>query len=84
MVIHLRLRGDRSPRGKTFEITTREQIFAPEKRGLSFIRLSGLRFFHAGNGIPIPAPQRGAVSATAGTHCAEPTMLSVLRVITEM
>ncbi len=66
--VHVRLSGNASPEGKTFEITTREQVFAPVLRGLSFIRLRGLRVRHAGNGIPIPPPQRGAISATQGTH----------------
>jgi hypothetical protein len=68
MTIHVRLAKDASPQGKTFEITTREQVFAPTTRALNYIRLSGFRIFHAGNGIPIPPPQRGAVSATAGHH----------------
>ena len=68
MSIHLRLAGNESPAGKTFEITTREQVFAPVIRGLNYIRVSGFRIFHAGNGIPIPPPQRGALSATAGHH----------------
>ncbi|MBM3500932.1 MAG: right-handed parallel beta-helix repeat-containing protein [Armatimonadetes bacterium] len=66
--LHVRLAEDEAPEGKTFEITTREQVFAPTLRGLSYIRLSGLRVLHAGNGIPIPPPQRGAISATQGTH----------------
>ena len=66
--VHVRLADDASPEGKTFEITTREQVFAPVLRGLSYIRLSSLHVLHAGNGIPIPPPQRGAISATAGTH----------------
>ncbi len=68
MTIHLRLAKDSSPVGKTFEITTREQVFAPTTRALNYIRLSGFRVFHAGNAIPIPPPQRGAISATAGHH----------------
>ncbi|MHB0939679.1 MAG: right-handed parallel beta-helix repeat-containing protein [Armatimonadota bacterium] len=68
MALHLRLAGDRSPEGLVFDITTREQVFAPVTRFLNYIRLQGFRFFGAGNGVPIPPPQRGAVSANAGHH----------------
>ena len=68
MTIHVRLAGDKSPTGKVFEITTREQVFAPTTRALNFIRVSGFKIFRAGNGVPIPPPQRGALSATAGHH----------------
>jgi hypothetical protein len=68
MTVHVRLAGDKSPEGQTFEITTREQVFAPTARALNYLRVSGFKVFHAGNGIPIPPPQRGALSATAGHH----------------
>lgn len=68
MVVHVRLAGDAAPGGQTFEITTREQVFAPVERYLNFIRVKGLCMFHAANGVPIPPPQRGLLSATAGHH----------------
>jgi len=57
-----------SPEGRSFELTCREQVFAPVKRGLCYIGISGFRIYHAANAVPIPPPQRGAVSATAGHH----------------
>lgn len=68
MTIHLRLAGDRDPNGLTFEITTREQVFAPSERYLNYIRVSGFRMLHAATGVPIPWPQRGLISAGAGHH----------------
>ncbi len=68
ITIHLRLRGDEDPNGTVFEITTREQVFAPSERYLNYIKLSGLTFRHAANPVPIPRPQRGMVSAFGGHH----------------
>jgi len=65
--VHVRLKDDSSPAGRTFELTTREQVFAPAER-TSFIRLKGLRVFHAANAVPIPLPQHGAISAATGHH----------------
>ncbi len=47
-------------------MTTQEQVFAPAEKYLGFIRLSGLHFAHAANGIPVP--QLGMVSASRGHH----------------
>ncbi len=68
MTIHLRLVDDADPNECEFEITTREQVFAPVERYLNYIRVKGFRMFHAANGVPIPPPQRGLLSATAGHH----------------
>jgi len=64
--ILLRLPFDQSPEGLVFEITTREQAFAPREVGKNFIRLQGLNFEHAGNGLGVP--QFGMVSPTAGKY----------------
>jgi len=64
--IHLRLRGDADPNGLAFQVTTREQVFAPSTPGLGYIRVSGFRFEHAADGIPVP--QRAMVSASRGHH----------------
>lgn len=66
--LQIRLADDASPIGRSFELTCREQVFAPLKRGLCYIGISGLRIFHSANAVPIPPPQRGALSATAGHH----------------
>ncbi len=62
---HVRLSDD-APAGHIIEITTREQAFAPLNPGLSFIRVKGITFQHAGNGYPVP--QRGLVSTAGGNH----------------
>ena len=64
--IYLRLWEDADPKGVTFEVTTREQIFAPREQCLGYIRVSGFHFEHAADGIPIP--QRAMVSAARGHH----------------
>ena len=64
--IHLRLWGDADPNGRAFEVTTREQVFAPQVAGLGYIRVSGFHFEHAADVIPVP--QRAMVSATRGHH----------------
>ena len=66
--VQVRLAGGASPEGRSFELTCREQVFAPVQRGLNYIGVSGFRIFHAANAVPIPLPQRGALSATAGHH----------------
>lgn len=68
MRVHVRLPGDAEPAGRGIEITTREQVFAPVEPYLNYIRVKGLRMFHAANGVPIPPPQRGLLSATRGHH----------------
>lgn len=55
-----------SPKDATWEITTRESIFAPAKRGLSHIVIEGLTFEHAANQSPWPSV--GAVSVRNGRH----------------
>ena len=66
--LQVRLAKGASPRGRGFELTCREQVFAPVKRGLNYIGVSGFRIYHAANAVPIPPPERGALSATAGHH----------------
>jgi len=39
LTIHFRLWGDEEPFGKTFEVTNKEQIFAPDKQYLGYIRV---------------------------------------------
>lgn len=68
ITIHLRLQGDRNPNGLTFEITTKEQVFAPDTRYLNYIRISGFKMLHAANPVPIPWLQRGLVSSFGGHH----------------
>jgi hypothetical protein len=66
--VHVRLRDDASPAGRDFEISVREQVFAPTEKFLNYVRVGGLKIRGAANGIPIPYPQKGAVSATLGHH----------------
>ena len=55
-----------NPNDAEWEITTREQIFAPVKYGLDYIRVKGFIMRYAGNGFPFP--QRGAISTMHGNH----------------
>jgi len=64
--IHLRMWEDVDPNGLTFEVTTREQCFAPDVPGLGYVRVSGFTFEYAADGIPVP--QRAMVSAGRGHH----------------
>lgn len=63
--IHVRL-PQGTPAEHVIEATTREQVFAPLKKGLAYIRVKGITFQHAGNVIPVP--QRGLVSTSGGNH----------------
>lgn len=64
--LHIRLPGDADPERFEFEVTAREQVFAPSVRGLDYIRVSGFTFEYCANGCPIP--QRGLVSASRGNR----------------
>ncbi|MBN2047038.1 MAG: right-handed parallel beta-helix repeat-containing protein, partial [Anaerolineaceae bacterium] len=64
--VHVRMWEDANPNGTHFEITTREQVFAPLNRGLGFIRVSGFHFEYAADGVPVP--QRAMLSAARGHH----------------
>jgi hypothetical protein len=64
--IHLRLWDDADPNGCQFEVTVREQVFAPRERHLGYIRVSGFRFDHSGDGVPVP--QHALVSTSRGHH----------------
>jgi len=64
--LHVRLPGDADPAKHVIEVTAREQIFSPREFGLGYIRVSGLIFEHAADGLP--SPQRAAVSTTRGHH----------------
>lgn len=55
-----------NPAEVVWEITTREQIFAPLKRGLGHIVIEDLVFEHAANQAPWPSI--GAVSVRNGHH----------------
>jgi len=64
--IHLRLWDDADPRGKQFEVTAREQAFAPGDLHLGYLRVSGFHIEHLADGIPVP--QRAALSTSRGHH----------------
>lgn len=64
--LHIRLSKDVDPSTVSFEVTAREQIFAPKDFGLGYIRISGFAFEHAADGPPVP--QRAAVSTMRGHH----------------
>ena len=64
--IHFRLRGDADPAGATVEAAVQEQCFAPAERHLGYVRVSGIVFEHAADGVPVP--QRAMVSTSRGHH----------------
>jgi hypothetical protein len=66
LTIHVRLDGDADPAQHEIELAIQEQVFAPRTLGLSYIRVKGINFEHAGNAFPVP--QRGMVSASRGNH----------------
>lgn len=68
MKVHLRAPNDQDPRELEWEITTREQVFAPLEFYCNYIRVKGLKLFHSANGVPIPGPQRGLLSTSLGHH----------------
>ena len=66
LTLHVRLPGDADPAAHEVELVIQEQVFAPKKRHLAYIRVKGITFEHAANGFPVP--QRGLVSANRGHH----------------
>lgn len=64
--LHLRLPEDKDPEKCLFEVTVREQNFAPKDYGLNYIRVKGFSMEHAADGLPVP--QRAALSAMRGQH----------------
>ena len=63
--IHVRLASG-TPADHMIEITTRQHAFIPAKSGISYIRVKGITFQHAGNGYPFP--QYGMISLAGGDH----------------
>jgi hypothetical protein len=66
MTIHVSPYGGVDPNQAEWEVTAREQIFAPEEYHLGYIRVKGFTMQHAGNSFPFP--QRGAISTMIGHH----------------
>ncbi|MGB9747900.1 MAG: hypothetical protein ACPLXM_13320, partial [Bacteroidales bacterium] len=66
MRLHVRFPDNSKPADYLIEATTREQLFAPDRYGLGYIRISGITFSQCGNGFPVP--QRGIVSSARGNH----------------
>jgi len=64
--VHFRAPDDRDPSACEWEVSAREQVFAPNIAGLGYIRVRGFVFEKAADGLPVP--QRAAVSATRGHH----------------
>ena len=54
LVVHLTPFGNVDPSQSEWEITTSEQLFAPEEYNLGYIRLKGFVLELAGNGFPFP------------------------------
>jgi hypothetical protein len=64
--LHLHLPEGGVGAGHTFEITVREQVFAPRLPHLAYLRVSGFILEHAADGIPFP--QRALLSTNWGHH----------------
>ncbi len=64
--IHFRLPEDLGPADLVLQGSVHEQVFAPAAEGLGYIRVAGIRFEHAADGLPVP--QRAAVSTGRGHH----------------
>ncbi|MFN2127191.1 MAG: right-handed parallel beta-helix repeat-containing protein, partial [Anaerolineales bacterium] len=66
LTVHIRLKGDADPSKYDVEFVVQEQVFAPKKRHLGYIRIKGIIFEQGANGFPVP--QRGIVSTNRGHH----------------
>ncbi len=64
--VYVRPFDDAAPAGSEWELTAREQCFAPDAKNLDYIRIKGLTFRHAADGFTWL--QRAAVSSSHGTH----------------
>ena len=62
MIVHFE--GEKAPDEYALELTTRNRIFAPIRRGLAYIQIRGFVFEHCANQGPFP--QSGAVSVRSG------------------
>ncbi len=51
-LIHIHPFKNIDPNEHVFELTMYQQLFNPQKKGLSFIKVKGFIFEHAGNGFP--------------------------------
>ncbi len=67
LVLHVRPHEDGDPRESVFELTAREQCFAPDLPELAYIRVKGFTMRRAGNAFPFK-PQAGALSTYRGHH----------------
>ena len=56
----------KQPHDYTIELTVRDRIFCPFKRGLGYIHVKGFVFEHCANQGPFP--QGGAISVRSGHH----------------
>ncbi|MCA9138721.1 MAG: right-handed parallel beta-helix repeat-containing protein [Planctomycetales bacterium] len=72
LVVHFPT-GDREPDQRLVELTTRDRIFAPHRRGLGYIHVRGFTMEHCANQFPdrfweSNSPQAGALGCRAGHH----------------
>jgi hypothetical protein len=64
--LHVHPFGSYEPDTSTFEATVQQHLFAPEERGLDYLKVEGFIFEHAGNGFPRVGT--GAVFVNGGHH----------------
>ncbi len=65
--------GEKAPAERLVEVTTRQRIFAPYRRGLGYIHVQGFTMEHCANQFPerfwqSDSPQAGALGCRAGHH----------------
>ncbi len=64
IIVHLPASAD--PKDRLIEMTVRDRVFAPARRGLEYINIEGFIFEHCANQAPFP--QLGMVSTRSGRY----------------
>lgn len=68
LTVHIRLGNGADPNGHKFEVTVREQVFAPEKEHIDYISAEGLTLTQAANSLPSPGSLRALAGPNGGKH----------------
>lgn len=68
LTVHIRLEDGGNPNGHAFEVTVREQVFAPEKENINYISVEGLNLSQAANSLPSPGKLRALIGSNGGRH----------------
>lgn len=68
LTVHIRLADGSDPNGHFFEVTTREQVFAPVSDSIDYIAVDGLTLTQAANSLPSPGELRALIGPNGGKH----------------